>query len=427
VQPAAQCFDEPLHHGLDIAIVAIAIDTIGIDTHRRPTMMRLADLIAQFEPELLQRHGHRMLPSQRQALAALKTCRSRFAAQMLASCEGCHNQRCLPHSCGHRACPHCQHHDSALWLQRQLQALVPATYFLVTFTLPAQLRHLAWGHQRVVYALLMQCAWDTLKTFSLNDKQLAGTPGAVAVLHTHSRALGFHPHVHVCMPAAALNTEQRLWRTKVHRGKTPGSDQVARGGYLFNHKALAKVFAAKFKAALMGDDQAGFRLPADLPTAWVVDCKAVGDGQAALGYLARYLYRGVIQERDILRCKDGLVTYRWRDAQTGKSVTRTLPGADFLWLLLRHVLPKGLQRARNFGFLHHNSLRALRLLQLTHLTPKPSQAPTQPPPTRPIWRCACGAVMRIVRRRMRPDQAPPCAAPQTVRPDKTHPQEASRH
>jgi Putative transposase len=149
----------------------------------------------------------------------------------------------------------------------------------------------------------------------------------------------------------------------------------------------------------------------DLPAQWVVDCKAVGDGQAALGYLARYLYRGVIQERDILRCKDGLVTYRWRDAQTGKSVTRTLPGADFLWLLLRHVLPKGLQRARNFGFLHHNSLRALRLLQLTHLTPKPSQAPPAPPPTqpptRPIWRCACGGVMRIVRRRMRPDQTPP--------------------
>jgi hypothetical protein len=142
---------------------------------------------------------------------------------------------------------------------------------------------------------------------------------------------------------------------------------------------------------------------------------------------ADYLYRGVIQERDILRCKDGLVTYRWRDAQTCKSVTRTLPGADLLWLLLRHVLPKGLQRARNFGFLHHNSRRTLRLLQLTHLTPKPLQAPTQPPPTRPIWRCTCGGVMRIVRRRMRPDQTPPCAAPQTVRPDKIRPQEASRH
>jgi hypothetical protein len=387
-------------------------------------MMRLADLVAQFEPELLLRHGHHMLPSHHQALAALKACRSRFAAQMQASCQGCHTQRLLPHSCGHRACPHCQHHDSALWLQRQRQALVPATYFLVTFTLPAQLRQLAWKHQRTVYTLLMQCAWDTLKTFSLNDKQLAGTPGAVVVLHTHNRSLGFHPHVHACMPAAALNLHQRLWRTKVHRGKAPGSHAPARGGYLFNHKALAKVFAAKFKAAVMA---AGLRWPTDVPADWVVDCKAVGDGQAVLGYLSRYLYRGVIAERDILRCKDGMLTYRWRDAKTGKHAKRTLHAADFLWLLLQHVLPKGLQRVRTFGFLHHNSRRTLRLLQLTHLMPQPSPASTQAPPARPVWRCACGGVMRIVRRRMRPDQAPPHASPQTVRPDKTHPQEASKH
>lgn len=83
-------------------------------------------------------------------------------------------------------------------------------------------------------------------------------------------------------------------------------------------------------------------------------------------YLARYLYRGVIQERDILCCKDGCVTYHWRGAKSAQAATRTLPGADFLWLLLQHVLPKGFVRARNFGFLHHNSRRALALLQVLH-------------------------------------------------------------
>lgn len=377
-------------------------------------MMRLAEVITQFGPELLARYGQRLLPSQRQALTALQSCRSRFAPHLLAACEGCHSQACLPHSCGHRACPHCQHFESAQWLQRQLQALVPATYFLVTFTLPAQLRTLAWQHQRVVYALLMQCAWDTLKTFSHNDRQLAGTPGALAVLHTHNRQLGFHPHVHVCMPAGALDTAQRLWRTKVTAG----------GGYLFNHKALAKVFAAKFQAALT---HAGLSLPSDVPAQWVVDCKAVGDGQAALRYLGRYLYRGVISERDILRCKDGLVTFRYRDAQSGKSATRTLPGADFVWLLLQHVLPKGFVRARNFGFLHHNSRRALRLLQVLHLQPCAQSAPPQTVQPRPVWRCACGGAMVILRRRLRPDALPPCAAPQTERPDKAGPLEASKH
>ena len=386
-------------------------------------MMRLADLIAQFEPELMARHGPQLLPSQRQALGALKTCRTRFAHHMLAACSGCHTQACLPHSCGHRACPHCQHHESAAWLQRQLQALVPATYFLVTFTLPVQLRTLAWANQRVVYETLMRAAWDTLKTFSQNDPKLAGTPGALAVLHTHNRQLGFHPHVHVCLPAAAFDASERLWRTKVALGKTPGSAQPARGGYLFSHKALAKVFAARVKAALQ---TAGLNVPPECPAQWVVDCKAVGDGQAALRYLGRYLYRGVISEKDILRCKDGMVTFRYRDAKTGKPATRILAGEDFLWLLLQHVLPKGFQRARNFGFLHHNSRRSLRLLQVSFLQPMAASAATPPQP-RPLWRCTCGGAMVILRRRMRPEAVPACAAPQRERPDKAGPWEASKH
>ena len=45
---------------------------------------------------------------------------------------------------------------------------------------------------------------------------------------------------------------------------------------------------------------------------------------------AALLFRRIISERDILRCKDGLVTFRYRDAQTGKSATRTLSVADFV-------------------------------------------------------------------------------------------------
>lgn len=377
-------------------------------------MIALAELIERFEPALLQRYRDRLLPSQHQALAAMKRCRTRFAPRMLAQCAGCGEQRSVPHSCGHRACPHCQHHDSQVWLQRQLGALVPATYFLVTFTLPAELRGLAWTHQRSVYALLMQCAWETLATFSRNDPKLRATPGAVGVLHTHNRRLDFHPHVHMVMPAAALDTERRLWRTKARRTrrgskKTAGATNAASsnptaanaggtpaGSYLFNHKALAKVFRAKVLNAI---ELAGLTLPDKLPSLWVVDCKCVGDGSQALLYLGRYLYRGVIQEANILSCEDGLVTFRYRDAKTAKSALRTLPGADFLWLVLQHVLPKGLRRSRNFGFLHPNSAQAIRLLQVLHLRAAPSAViPTAP--QRPAWRCACGQPMRVLCRRM---------------------------
>ena len=221
----------------------------------------------------------------------MKRCRTRFAPRMLAQCAACGDQRSVPHSCGHRSCPHCQHHDSQVWLQRQLQSLVPATYFLVTFTLPAELRGLAWTHQRVVYALLMQCAWDTLNTFSHNDPKLRATPGAVGVLHTHNRRLDFHPHVHMVMPAAALDAKHKLWRTKSRRsrsrrtkaagGSTTGGTQGG-GNYLFSHEALAKVFRAKVLNAL---EYAGFTLPTSLPDTWVVDCRCVGDAQKALLYL----------------------------------------------------------------------------------------------------------------------------------------------
>jgi hypothetical protein len=301
-----------------------------------------------------------------------------------------------------------QHRGHEALRERQLQSLVPATYFLLTFTLPSRLRRLACGHQQALYALLMQCAWDTLATFSRKDRHLRATPGAVGVLHTHNRRLDFHPHVNMVMPAAALDTERGLWRTKCRRSKrrrlegghakaattaTAGSG-TSGGGYLFNHKARAKVFRAKVLDAIQA---AGLTLPDKLPA---VDCKAVGDGSQALLYLSRFLYRGVVQEADILSCKDGQVSFRYRDAKTGRQARRRLPGADFLCLVLQHLLPKGLRRARNFGFLHPNSLQAVRLLQVLHLRSQRPLGAHAAVPTRPAWRCACGQPMAVLRRRM---------------------------
>ncbi|MDP3617604.1 MAG: transposase [Rhodoferax sp.] len=360
-------------------------------------MISLASIIERFEADYLAQYPQCALHNQRQALDAMKRCRSTLAPRMLAQCGDCGEQRLVPHSCGHRFCPHCQHHESQRWIECQTQRLVPGSYFLITFTLPAELRCLAWQHQRILYAALMDCAWATLHTFSQNHKQLQGSPGAVAVLHTHSRQLAFHPHVHLAMPAAALDAAKGLWRTL--RRSSKGA------GYLFNHKALAKVFRAKLLATL---HEEGLTLPSGLPELWVVDCKAVGNGEKALVYLGRYLYRGVIQERDILRCENGQVTYRWRDSKTGKMVQRTVSGATFLWLVLQHVLPKGFRRARNYGILHPNSKRLIALLRL--LVFKQSNAPTTPPTQTPrpqlLCRC-CGAAMAIVRRRILPPTTEP--------------------
>jgi len=355
-------------------------------------MIAMASIIERFEADYLSQYQNAILPSHRHALEAMKRCRSSSGVRMLAQCSSCDAQRFVPHSCGHRNCPHCQHFESQQWIERQTRKLVPGSYFLITFTLPAELRGLAWQHQRVVYATLMACAWETLCTFSQNHKHLQGSPGAVAVLHTHSRKLEFHPHVHLAMPAAALDADKRLWRTLRKSAKGDG--------YLFNHKALAKVFRGKLLVALRGE---GLALPPDLPEKWVVDCKSVGNGEKALVYLGRYLYRGVIQERDIIRCEGGQVTYRYRDSKTKKVVLRTVSGATFLWLVLQHVCPKGFRRSRNYGFLHPNSKRLIALLKRLVFKLAPPIAATPTP--RPQWLCACcGAPMVIIRRRILPSE-----------------------
>jgi hypothetical protein len=362
-------------------------------------MIRLAHVIETFEADFLAEYGERLNSDHRRALAAIQICRTQAAQRMQVQCEQCAHQVFVPHSCGHRHCPHCQAHESQRWLEKQLQRQVPASYFLITFTLPAEFRGLAFSHQEAVYDLLLKSAWQTVHTFSRNDRQLQGTPGAIAVLHTHSRRLDYHPHVHLVMPAAALD-EQKRWRTQRAGPK--------KKRYLFNHKALAKVFRAKM---LAGIEAAGLALPSRHPPTWVVDCKAVGGGEKALVYLGRYLYRGVIREQDILSCEGGQVTFRYRDARTGKMERRTVSGAQFLWLVLQHVLPKGFQRARNFGFLHPNSKRLIVLLHIL-LKFVPDTAPRTP---RPTLACpCCGGTMAVVRTRL-PSALASAAAPPLAR------------
>lgn len=343
-------------------------------------MIRLAHIVETYAAEFIAQYGHRVLPSQRAALNAFQTCRSSMSPRMQLACDNCAEHSYLPHSCGNRHCPHCQAHESQRWIDQQMQKLIPGNYFMVTFTLPAQFRALAWRYQRVMYDLITRCAWETVNTFSQNDKKLRGTTGAVTVLHTHNRRLDYHPHVHLVMPSAAFDKKQRRWRNKD-------------GGYLFNHKALAKVFRAKL---LEGIKQAGLKLPGSYPTDWVVDCKEVGSGQQALVYLGRYLYRGVIQEKDILSWDNGRVTFRYQNSQTKQNETRTLSGVEFLRLILQHILPKGYRRARNFGFLHPNS-RLIALVQLLKRVVLPLSKP------RPTVRCkCCGGAMKIIRTRITP-------------------------
>lgn len=310
--------------------------------------MELKSIIQQYKPALIKKVSTRLLPGQWQALNAMQRCRTADSGKIALQCKHCDHVHWVPLSCGHRHCPQCQNHEVNQWLDRQQQKLLPVEYFMVTFTLPAQLRSLAWRHQKQVYRLFFSCVSSTLKDFGLNPDQLGADLGLTAVLHTHSRRLDYHPHIHVVVPGGGVDRKRKQWRK-------------LKGQYLFNEFALAKVFRARFIEALKND---GFSIPQTLPKQWVANVQRVGRGLPALKYLSRYLYRGVISEKNIIANKNGKVTFRYTNSRSGQTETRTLKGEDFLALILQHVLPRGFRRVRDYGFLHANAKALLKIVQL---------------------------------------------------------------
>jgi hypothetical protein len=256
---------------------------------------------------------------------------------------------------------------------------------MATFTLPCQLRILAWQNQKMIYSLFFACVSGTLRDFGLNPDKLGAELGLTAVLHTHSRKLDYHPHIHVVVPGGGIDKKRRQWKK-------------LKGKYLFNEFALARVFRARFIAALK---EAGFSIPKKTPKEWVADVRHVGKGLSALKYLSRYLYRGVISEKNILSNRNGRVTFRYANSDTGKTETRTLTGEAFLHLILQHVLPRGFRRVRDYGFLHANAKKLLVLVQLIlHVFVKEAL-----PRSRPVFKCPKCQSSMLIKRIRRPSSS----------------------
>lgn len=277
-------------------------------------MVHMTDIIENYQTRFNAKYAGRITRQQTRAMSAVLDCRTVRYGLMKLDCSACDFHTSKFHSCGHRACPSCQNYDTTQWLDRQRQKLLPVEYFMATFTLPAELRALSWHHQKQVYNTLLQCAKSTLSTFASNDSRLGADLGMTLVLHTHSRRLDYHPHVHVIVPGVCVN-KRRKQCTKL------------KGTYLFNAFALAKVFRARFLDAMRPEE---FTLP-DTPTKWVVDCRHVGKGLPALQYLSRYLYRGVISNKHILKDDGQQVTFGYRDGN-GRSSLQRIQIALNVWM-----------------------------------------------------------------------------------------------
>lgn len=311
------------------------------------------DYRARFDSGLPQRH--------RRAMLDLETCRTAALGGLAYFCPECASTHFSYRSCKNRHCPTCQGDDASDWLERQQALLLPGPHSLVTFTVPQQLRMLVRSNQKLLLNILFRTSFAALQLLARDPKFLGGQIGAIGVLHTWTRDLLYHPHVHFLVPAGALVDGE--WKSPRRRG------------FLVPVQALSVLFRAKFRDALQKTDLFP-SVPAETWTKpWVVHAKSVGTGEKALAYLARYVFRVAISDDRIVSDKNGLVTFRYKDSKTGQQKLCRLPAEEFLRRFLQHVLPRGFVKVRYYGLFAPSSRvlldSARRLLRRRYPTPRP--------------------------------------------------------
>jgi hypothetical protein len=336
-------------------------------------MLEVADVVRRFGAAVRAHLGTRLLPSQARALRDLEACRTAACGGQLTQCTACGRQVYRYHSCRNRHCPKCGGDQTARWLERHQSRLLPCPHYLITVTLPHPLRALAFNHQRLVYGALMRCAVAALQALAADPRFVGAPLGCIAVLHTWTRALLYHPHVHLIVTAGGLSADRTQWITPKHPA------------FLVPVQALSVIVRAKMCAALKRAGLLGEVSPAVWTTPWVVHAQPAGDGARVLDYLARYLFRVAISNSRLEQINDTQVTFRYRDNQTQAIRRATLTGVDFLHRFLQHVLPRRCAKVRYYGLwspTRRSDLEAARRLLQPSLAPAPPIVlPATPMPT----------------------------------------------
>ena len=354
-------------------------------------MITLADVLRRYGPAYVQKYGGSMPQVHRRALELLPLCRSGDLGYAHYHCLACGTFQSVPRSCGNRHCPTCQGHKAQQWLARQMQRRLPCAYFLITFTVPEELRGLIRSNQRVGYEAMFQSSVAALRKLAADERYLGCAKlGLLAVLHTWGRTLNYHPHIHMLVPAGGLSEDGRQWR-------------AAASQFLVPVKALSVIYRAMMREALQAAGLAGQVDAQVWRSDWVVHCKPVGNGENCLRYLGRYVFRVAISNRRLVSSDDGQVVFRYKKPGSKRWRRMSLEAMEFIRRFLQHVLPSGFLRIRHYGFLHASNKQSPseigKLIEeyyhgLVERLPAEPATPLSPP----VVPCPkCGEPMELVR------------------------------
>src|SRR5215218_7313409 len=228
-------------------------------------MPDMAEVLQLYGRDYLHRFGQDLLPSHRRAMQDILQCRTEALGGQLWPCDHCGQEHYVYHSCRHRSCPKCHHHDTEVWLAERRQELLPVPYFHVVFTVPQELREIIRRHQRDLYDILLRAAAQALIRLAADPHYVGGLIGVLCVLHTWTRTLAYQPHVHCLVPAGGVSADRTAWRP-------------ARPSSLVPVHALAPLVRGRFRA-LVRQERPDLTIPESVWTkGWVVSCKPALQG-----------------------------------------------------------------------------------------------------------------------------------------------------
>ena len=306
-------------------------------------MPTVAEALRQHAPAYLAKYGNRVPLMHRKVLTAIMRCRTGELGNLIYQCGNCSARHWVGRSCGNRHCPNCQKEKTQDWLEKQTQKLLPIEHFVVTFTVPQELRPLLRENQKVGYEAIFNAGSETIRTLLANEKNLGSDKvGFFGMLHTWGRdPRDYHPHVHFVVPGGGVSRDGSQWL------------QV-KPGQLFHPLPAKMLYKKLFVEAMRQAGLYGKLPPGVLKFDWVVNIKAVGNGEAVLKYLAPYVYRVALSDNRIESVDEQSVTYKVKPSGKNYTVTRRAEGEPFVRSFVQHILPRGFQKVRYYGWMSPN-------------------------------------------------------------------------
>ncbi|WP_424831397.1 IS91 family transposase [Ruegeria sp.] len=386
--------------------------------------LEVADIFRRYGPAWRRANAGHVSLRQLKVMSAIEACRTEALGGHVAACTKCGHQHIAYNSCKNRHSPKCQGSAARDWMEARAEDLLPAEYFHVVFTLPAEIARIALWNKRAIYGLLLKVSAETVMTIADDPKRLGARVGMTSVLHTWGSALTHHPHIHMIVPGGGLSPDSTKWIT-------------CRPGFFLHVRALSRLFRRLFLEGLLGLHRTGqlafFGDLAELADAnafaawlvpfrkseWVVYAKPpLGGPEAVLAYLSRYTHRVAISNSRLVSASADTVSFRWKDYRIKRGdrmKVMRLDTNEFIRRFLTHVLPDGFHRIRHYGLLasvqRKVNIAKVRVL-IGASTPEQEPPPEDnPAPLTLREPClCCGSSMRIIET-FRRGQVPRSRAP----------------